>query len=363
MMKLIIRQPKSSRSNELARLCIAATTAYLTVGTSATKPTCNFVNVPPLRQRIYKSCHRSSPIRLFDAMTAPLPTSLDSSNFHQVLPYTEGSHMSIKVTVPSPPADRRVDEGDPFDVTYFRQRLENTITAGRQLEKSSLWVEIPMTRASLIEEMVDLSFTFHHAKGPTANLVLWLLESENKIPEYATHQVGVGAMVVNSRNEILCVRELRKNYLPWKVPGGLSELGEHIDEAVVREVMEETGVPCKFQSIISFRHTHNIQFGRSDLYFMCRLEPIESMDQDGNVVIPEPVPQAGEIEKAEWVALQEYKELIAGENGHPMMQHIVKIFEQGADIEQTVLSSVVPGRKPSPVYHTSIEPNVDSSEL
>lgn len=32
--------------------------------------------------------------------------------------------------------------------------------------------------------------------------------------------VGVGAVVINSRNEVLCVRELRKNYLPWKTPTG-----------------------------------------------------------------------------------------------------------------------------------------------
>lgn len=169
---------------------------------------------------------------------------------------------------------------------------------------------------------------------------------------------GVGAMVVNSRNEILCVRELRKNYMPWKVPGGLSELGEEIDEAIVREVFEETGVPCRFVSILSFRHTHQLQFGRSDLYFMCRLEPVEEQDENGVAIIPEPVPEEGEIEDAAWVPFQEYKDMVNGANGgkpHPMMQQIVALFDRPNDIEKTVVNSIVPGRKPSPVYFTKID--------
>jgi ADP-ribose pyrophosphatase YjhB (NUDIX family) len=171
---------------------------------------------------------------------------------------------------------------------------------------------------------------------------------ENKIPEYATHQLGVGAIVINSRDEILCVRELRNNYRPWKIPGGLSELGENIDAAAVREVKEETGIDCRFKSILAFRHTHGLQFGRSDLYFVCRLEPVED---EG---IPEPVAQENEIAAVAWVPLQEYKDMINGENGHPMMQKMMELHDQDwklNDIQRTVVNSIVPGRKPSPIYH------------
>ena len=86
--------------------------------------------------------------------------------------------------------------------------------------------------------MVDVGLQFHHAEGEIANLLLWLGEGESKVPTYATHQIGVGAVVVNSRDEILCVRELQNICVPWKIPGGLSKSGEQLDEAVVREVME-----------------------------------------------------------------------------------------------------------------------------
>lgn len=274
-----------------------------------------------------------------------------------LLPHEEGSHNSIKIKIPDRHQQQELpcNGNDPYDESTFRERLNATIQKCRDLKKASLWVEVPMSRARLMELMAGTGLRIHHAQGETANLMVWLLEdTECKIPEYATHQVGVGAIVVNSRNEILCVRELRKNYMPWKVPGGLSELGENIDEAIIREVMEETGIACKFLSVISFRHTHNLQFGRSDLYFMCRLEPVEDIDENGAAIIPKPIPQVGEIEQAEWIPFQDYKDMISGDNGHPMMSHIVDIFERYADIERTVIASIVPGRRPAPIYHSAL---------
>jgi len=39
----------------------------------------------------------------------------------------------------------------------------------------------------------------------------------------------------------------------WKLPGGLVENGESIEQAAIREVWEETGVKTKFVSILGFR--------------------------------------------------------------------------------------------------------------
>lgn len=59
----------------------------------------------------------------------------------------------------------------------------------------------------------------------------------------------------------------------WKMPGGLVENGESIEEATVREVWEETGVKANFLSIVGFRELMKYQWGQQDLYYVCLLEP------------------------------------------------------------------------------------------
>jgi 8-oxo-dGTP pyrophosphatase MutT (NUDIX family) len=167
---------------------------------------------------------------------------------------------------------------------------------------------------------------------------------------------------VNSQREVLVVKESGRNYVPWKIPGGLSELGENIEEAALREVMEETGIQCQFHSILGVRHTHNIQFGRSDLYFICRLSPVISATTT-NSQQQQPKPQPGEIQATQWLPLEEFKDMIQTHN-HPMMKLILQLYEQGEtqnhlyDIQTTWVDSIVPGRLPSPVYHA---PLVNSS--
>jgi ADP-ribose pyrophosphatase YjhB (NUDIX family) len=58
-------------------------------------------------------------------------------------------------------------------------------------------------------------------------------------------QVGVGAIVVNSQQEMLVVQEANgplRGQDFWKMPTGLVHEGEDLIDAVEREVLEETGV-------------------------------------------------------------------------------------------------------------------------
>jgi len=273
-----------------------------------------------------------------------------------LIPYRDGSHGSVKVIMDDDESGLySTDSKNALSIEDFQNRLLYTIETCKKLNKKSLWIQVPMSKARYIEACTDIpGLEFHHAEGGTAHLALWLKKDiENKIPEYATHQVGVGAIVVNSNNDILCVRELRKNFRKWKIPGGLAELGEQLDAAAIREVKEETGIDCRFKSVLGFRHSHSMQFGRSDMYFVCRLEPIED---DGT--LQQPVAQEEEIAAAAWVPLHEYKDMINGKDDdaspHPMMQKMMELHDldwEHSDIQRTVVNSIVPGRKPSPIYH------------
>lgn len=71
-------------------------------------------------------------------------------------------------------------------------------------------------------------FKFHHAKEDYVMMYLWLPITENcNIPVYAHTMVGVGAVVVNNKNQVLVVQEkysvLGRPF--WKLPGGYVEPG------------------------------------------------------------------------------------------------------------------------------------------
>lgn len=107
---------------------------------------------------------------------------LAREEFQDVLPFEKGSHRSAKLVIPTD-----LDDVE-FGRNTFQTRLKSTIAACRELGKSSLWVYVPMSRASLIEDMAAFGVKFHHASGDMAVLNVWLQESsESKIPEFATH--------------------------------------------------------------------------------------------------------------------------------------------------------------------------------
>jgi 8-oxo-dGTP diphosphatase len=54
--------------------------------------------------------------------------------------------------------------------------------------------------------------------------------------------VGVGAVIVHEGQVVLIKRGKPPLYGRWVVPGGTVELGETLEEAIVREVLEETGL-------------------------------------------------------------------------------------------------------------------------
>jgi mutator protein MutT len=54
--------------------------------------------------------------------------------------------------------------------------------------------------------------------------------------------VGVGAIMLDGDQILLEKRKNAPGKGKWSVPGGLVELGENVEQAVVREVKEETGL-------------------------------------------------------------------------------------------------------------------------
>lgn len=77
-----------------------------------------------------------------------------------------------------------------------------------------------------------------------------------------THLVSVAALVTNDNGQILLVKSPRRG---WEYPGGLIEPGETFQEALHREIREESGVEVEITGFVGIcknieRNIVNIDF-------------------------------------------------------------------------------------------------------
>lgn len=225
------------------------------------------------------------------------------------------------------------------DTSDFGARLFTTLAHLRTVEKkNAVYLHVNMLFAHYISVASLFGFKFHHAEGDYCSLLLWLpTDTQSVVPPFATHHVGVGALCVNAANEILVVKE-RSKLAGWKLPGGYVNLGEDLGAAACRETLEETGVQATFHSVLSFRHSHDLQWGRGDMYVVCRCEP-----QSSEIRVD------SEIDDATWMPLAQFKK----ENKHEMMAKILQNLDNGISFRESTMRSIVPGRKPFKFYSPS----------
>lgn len=186
----------------------------------------------------------------------------------------------------------------PTDPQEFEQRLAYSLAEWQAADLKLVWLDVPVEKARLIPVATEAGFTFHHSHERTL-MMTYRLQPEALIPGYATHCIGAGGVVLNDERKLLVVNERHrrdKSRPYYKLPGGALHPGEHLADAVIREVFEETGVRAKFESLVCFRHWHGYRFGSSDIYFICRLSPVTE-----EITI-----QQDEIEDSHWMPVDEY---------------------------------------------------------
>ncbi|KAF5741365.1 nudix hydrolase 2-like [Tripterygium wilfordii] len=192
-----------------------------------------------------------------------------------------------------------VDMKEHMDVMVFVPLLRASLSYWRELGKKGIWIKVPIQLVHLIEPAVKEGFRFHHAEPEYLMLVCWISETTDTLPSNASHRVGIGAFVMNTKQEVLVVQEKGGKFKGtgvWKFPTGVVNEGEDICESAVREVKEETGVDTEFVEVLAFRQSHQSFFGKSDLFFVCMLQPRSSHIQK----------QMSELEAAQWMPFEEY---------------------------------------------------------
>ncbi|KAG9152693.1 hypothetical protein Leryth_022531 [Lithospermum erythrorhizon] len=198
---------------------------------------------------------------------------------------------------------------EPLEIDIFAASLRASLAHWMQQGKRGVWIKLPIELVNLVETAVKEGFYYHHAEPNYLMLVHWIPATNNTLPANASHRVGIGAFVMNEKNEVLVVQENSGRFQGtgvWKFPTGVVDQGEDICDAAVREVKEETGIDAKFIEILAFRQTHMSFFGKSDLFFVCMLQPLSS-----NIQIQEAELEAAQKKKEENLSLQGKRKFIS----------------------------------------------------
>lgn len=95
-----------------------------------------------------------------------------------------------------------------------------------------------------------------------------------------THFVSVAGLVYNENEEILLVKSPSRG---WEYPGGMVEPGETFQEALIREIKEESGVDVEIVSFIGV--CKNIEKDIVNVDFSCKYTGGELMTSNESIEV------------------------------------------------------------------------------
>jgi len=98
-------------------------------------------------------------------------------------------------------------------------------------------------------------------------LPLWLQIAASRFIR-PLFQVFGAAVIFDTDKNILLVKSTYNRFHPWGLPGGSLEYGEHPEEAVIREVLEETHLNICIERLLLVNSWTPDRVG---LYYLCTI--------------------------------------------------------------------------------------------
>jgi ADP-ribose pyrophosphatase YjhB (NUDIX family) len=141
-----------------------------------------------------------------------------------------------------------------------------------------------------------------------------MLKARFNIRRYPEHPIpGVGAVILDGERILLVERgkEPLKGY--WSLPGGVLEPGELLDQAIRREVLEETGLTIEPVAVVEiFERIMRDSEGRVEYHYvlidyLCR-------------VVSGTLEAADDASRAAWFHFDELPSLLLTEGALPVIE-------------------------------------------
>ena len=142
--------------------------------------------------------------------------------------------------------------------------------------------------------------------------------------------MGVGAVVFDAD----CVLLVRRAKAPlageWSLPGGAVELGETLEEAIIREAAEETGLRVvPLQVVKAFDHIDRDAEGRVRFHyvlmdFLCRIDA----EDDEHSVAGTALRHGSDVSDARWVTV----EGLRTSKEFPLTERALEVIATGWDM-------------------------------
>ncbi len=131
-------------------------------------------------------------------------------------------------------------------------------------------------------------------------------------------RLAVGAVVIHQHRVLLVLRGKAPAKGMWAVPGGSVNLGETLQAAAEREILEETGLQVKAGEIIyAFEKIERDEAGRVKYHYVIldlRAEPLDPF---------QPLTPADDVVEAGWFSLADLEHLPVSDTTLTLLQRVM----------------------------------------